>query len=160
MNILNNIIHNRQKVKGTQYSSTDEWISKIWYIQSMKGFPCHSACNVGAWVQFLGLKDPLEKGKATLEKSMDCIVHGVAKSQTWLSDFHFSLLVNQMLFDQKRNEVMMNIGKSILSERRQTRKATVIVNFRYQLGWPKGCPTNWKNTLWVYLWVFLEEIST
>ena len=24
-----------------------------------------------------------------LENSMDCIVHGVAKSQTWLSDFHF-----------------------------------------------------------------------
>lgn len=45
----------------------------------------------------------------------------------------------------------MNIGKSILSERRQTQKATVI-NFRYQLGWPKGCPNNWKNTFWVYLW--------
>ena len=26
-----------------------------------------------------------------LENSMDCIVHGVAKSQTWLNDFHFSL---------------------------------------------------------------------
>ena len=24
-----------------------------------------------------------------LENSMYCIVHGVAKSQTWLSDFHF-----------------------------------------------------------------------
>jgi len=19
-------------------------------------------------------------------------------------------------------------------------------------GWPKGCPNNWKNTFWVYLW--------
>ena len=26
-----------------------------------------------------------------LEKSMDCRVHGVAKSRTQLSDFHFSL---------------------------------------------------------------------
>ena len=26
-----------------------------------------------------------------LENFMDCIVHGVTKSQTWLSDFHFSL---------------------------------------------------------------------
>ena len=26
-----------------------------------------------------------------LENSMDCIVHGVTKSQTLLSDFHFSL---------------------------------------------------------------------
>ena len=25
-----------------------------------------------------------------LENSMDCIVHGVTKSQTWLSDFHFT----------------------------------------------------------------------
>ena len=44
------------------------------------------------WVQSLGWEDPLEKGKATqysgLENSMDCIVHGVAKSWTQLSDFH------------------------------------------------------------------------
>ena len=52
-----------------------------------------SACNAGDWVRSLGWEDPLEKGKAThfsiLENSMDCIVHGVAKSWTWLSDFHF-----------------------------------------------------------------------
>ena len=47
------------------------------------------------WVQSLGLEDPLEKGKAThssnsgLENSMECIVHGVAKGQTRLSNFHF-----------------------------------------------------------------------
>ena len=45
------------------------------------------------WVRSLGWEDPLEKGKAThpfsgLENSMDCTVHGVAKSQTRLSDFH------------------------------------------------------------------------
>ena len=39
------------------------------------------------WVQSLGWEDPLEKGKAThqysgLENSMDCIVHGIVKSQT------------------------------------------------------------------------------
>ena len=39
------------------------------------------------WVRSLGWEDPLEKGKATLqysglENSMDCIVNGVAKSQT------------------------------------------------------------------------------
>ena len=28
-----------------------------------------------------------------LENSMDCIVHGVAKSRTGLSDFHFLLLL-------------------------------------------------------------------
>ena len=46
------------------------------------------------WVQPLGWEDPLEKGKATHSsilayKIMDCIVHGVAKSQIWLSDFYF-----------------------------------------------------------------------
>ena len=45
------------------------------------------------WVQSLGWEDPLEKGKTThssriLESSMDSIVHGVTKSQTWLSGFH------------------------------------------------------------------------
>ena len=46
------------------------------------------------WALSLGWDDPLEKEKATqlqysgLENSMDCIVHGVAKSRTRLSDFH------------------------------------------------------------------------
>ena len=40
------------------------------------------------WVQSLSWEDPLEQGKAysfqysDLENSMDCIVHGVAKSWT------------------------------------------------------------------------------
>ena len=38
------------------------------------------------WVRSLGWEDPLYSG---LENSMDCIVHGVAKSHTWLSGFHF-----------------------------------------------------------------------
>ena len=50
------------------------------------------------WVRSLGWEDTLEKGKAThstysvLENSMDYIVHGVAKSWTRLSDFHFILM--------------------------------------------------------------------
>ena len=42
----------------------------------------------------LGWEDPPEEGMAThsqysgLENSMDCVVHGVAKSQTRLKDFH------------------------------------------------------------------------
>ena len=52
------------------------------------------------WVQSLGWDDLPEKGKATyplqysgLENSMDCIVHGVAKSQTRLIDFHFTMIL-------------------------------------------------------------------
>ena len=47
------------------------------------------------WVRSLGWEDLLEKGKAThssilaFENSMNCIVHGVAKSRRRLCDFHF-----------------------------------------------------------------------
>ena len=47
------------------------------------------------WVWFLGWEWALGEGNSyplqyfSLENSMDCIVPGVTKSQTWLSDFHF-----------------------------------------------------------------------
>ena len=47
------------------------------------------------WIQSRGWEDALEKGMAThcsilgLENPTDCTVHGVAKSQTGLSNFHF-----------------------------------------------------------------------
>ena len=37
------------------------------------------------WVQSLGWEDPLKKGTATHTSIVTHIVHGVAKSQTWLS---------------------------------------------------------------------------
>ena len=49
------------------------------------------------WVQSLGLGRSPGEGKgytlqySGLENSMDCVVHGVAKSRTRLSDFHFLL---------------------------------------------------------------------
>ena len=49
------------------------------------------------WVQSLGWEDSLEKEMAYriqysgLENSMNCIVHGVAKSWTQLSDFLLNL---------------------------------------------------------------------
>ena len=62
------------------------------------GFPCgsagkESACNVGDLGLIPGLGRSPGEGKgyplqySGLENSMDCIVHGVAKSQTQLSDF-------------------------------------------------------------------------
>ena len=54
-----------------------------------------SACNVEDLGSIPGLGRSPGKGKgyplqySGLENSMDCIVHGVAKSQTGLSDFHF-----------------------------------------------------------------------
>ena len=46
-------------------------------------------------VRFLGCEDPLEREKSYplqysgLKNCMDCMVHGVTKSRTGLSDFHF-----------------------------------------------------------------------
>ena len=54
-----------------------------------------SSCNVRDLGSIPGLGRSPGEGKSYplqysgLENSMDCIVHGVAKSQTWLSDFHF-----------------------------------------------------------------------
>ena len=58
-----------------------------------------SACNAGDLGLTPGLGRSLGDGKgyplqySGLENSTDCIVHGVAKSQTRLRDFHFHMLV-------------------------------------------------------------------
>ena len=64
------------------------------------GFPCgspskESACNAGDLGSTPGLGRSPAEGKgcslqySVLENAMDCIVHGVAKSLTGLSDFRF-----------------------------------------------------------------------
>ena len=64
------------------------------------GFLCgstgkESACNSGDLGSIPGLAKFPEEGNgyplqySGLENSMDCIVHGVAKSRTQLSNFHF-----------------------------------------------------------------------
>ena len=59
-----------------------------------------SACNVGDLGSIPGLRRSPGKGKgyplqySGLENSLDCIVHGVTKSQTWLSDFHFHFFLH------------------------------------------------------------------
>ena len=64
------------------------------------GFPCgsvgkESICNVGDLCSILGLGRSPGEGRGYplqylgLENSMSCIVYGVAKSQTRLSNFHF-----------------------------------------------------------------------
>ena len=69
------------------------------YYKGMLGFPSGSAgkesvCNAGDLGSIPGLERSPGEGKgyplqySGLENSMDCTVHGVAKSQTRLSDFH------------------------------------------------------------------------
>ena len=63
-----------------------------------------STCNVGDLGSIPGLRRSPGEGKgyplqySGLENSMDCIVHGVAKSQTQLSDFHFTVSCNYSHF--------------------------------------------------------------
>ena len=67
-----------------------------------RGFPDssvgkESTCNAGdlGLIPGLGRSPGEETGYSLqysgLENSMDCVVHGVAKSRTRLSDFHFGL---------------------------------------------------------------------
>jgi len=71
----------------TELNWTDSSVSK------------ESACNAGDLSSIPGLGTSPGEGKGCplqysgLENSMDCIVHGVAKSQTRLSDFHFTFSV-------------------------------------------------------------------
>ena len=74
--------------EGIDYPLQYSWASLV--AQRLKNPPAMR----DTWVRFLCQEDPLEKGKAYLQYSglencMDCVVHGVAKSRTRLSDFHF-----------------------------------------------------------------------
>ena len=68
-----------------------------------------SACNVGDLGSIPGLGRSPGEGKGCpleysgLENHMDCIVHGIAKSRTRLSDFHFhsSLTANSVWILEK-----------------------------------------------------------
>ena len=73
------------------------------YFILIRGFPDslvgkESACNAGDLCLIPGLGRSPGEGKgyplqySGLENSMDSIVHGVTKSRTQLSDFHFHFL--------------------------------------------------------------------
>ena len=89
----------RSSREGIGYPLHYSWVSLV--AQLVKNPPAMQE----TWVQSLGREDPLE-GKdyplqySGLENSMDCIVHGVAKSQTRLSDFHFTSLLHFLQGDQ------------------------------------------------------------
>ena len=88
----------------------DSWVRKIsWRRDRLPtpvflGFPCgsagkESAYNAGHLGSIPGLGRPPGEGKgyplqySGLENSMDCIDHGVTKSQTRLRNFHFPVMI-------------------------------------------------------------------
>ena len=83
----------------------DSWVRKLCWRRDrlptpvFLGLPCgsgckESSCSAGDLGSISGLGRSPGEGKdyppqySGLENSMDCIVHGVAKSQIWLSHFH------------------------------------------------------------------------
>ena len=75
------------------------FVGKVRSVLSFHGLDNkESPCNAGDLGSIPGLRRSAGKGNgypqqySGLESSMDCIVHGIAKSQTRLSDFHFHLL--------------------------------------------------------------------
>ena len=77
--------------------------NSLLHTSEVLGFLCgsagkESACNVGDLGSIPGLGRSPGEGKgyplqySGLENSMDCIVHGVSKSWTQLSDFHVTSL--------------------------------------------------------------------
>ena len=75
--------------EGISYPLQCSWATLV--AQLVKNLPAMRE----TWVLPLGWEDPLEKGKAThasiLTWRIPWTVHGVAKSQTQLSNFHFHL---------------------------------------------------------------------
>ena len=97
------LVNNLPAMQETRF---DSWVRQIPWRRDKPptpvflGFPCvsagkESACNVGNLDLIPGLGRSPGKGKgyqpqySGLENSMDYIVHGVAKSWTRLSNFHF-----------------------------------------------------------------------
>ena len=73
--------------EGIGYPLQYSWVSLV--AQLVKNLPVGDLCSIP------GLRRSLGEGKgyplqySGLENSMDCIVHGVAKSWKQLNDFHF-----------------------------------------------------------------------
>ena len=112
------------------------------------GFPCGSdgkefACNVGVPGSIPESGKSPGEGKgyplqySGLENSMDCIVHGVAKSQTQLSDFHFS---SSDYVSSTRAEIVPFVAESqaprIVSGPQQTLRNSPLND------WPNVCLTS------------------
>ena len=82
--------------EGIGYPRQYSWASLV--VQLVKNPPAMQE----TWFQALGCEDFLEKGTA-----LDCIVHGIAKSQMWLSNFDFCFTV------RKRYEYSYSLSKTL-----------------------------------------------
>ena len=101
--LIAQLVNNALQCRRPQFNS---WIGKIHWIRDRLPIPVflcfpggsagkESACNVGCLGSIPGLGRCPKEGKgyppqySGLENSLDCMIRGVAESQTWLSDGHF-----------------------------------------------------------------------
>ena len=99
---LAQLVKNPPAMQKTLFNS---WVRKIHWRRArlsspvLLGFPCGSAgkelvCNaedLGS-IPRLGRSPGEGKGYPPQNSGLDCIVHGVTKSKTQLSDFHFTVI--------------------------------------------------------------------
>ena len=116
--------------KESAYNAGDpssvSWVGKIHWRRDrlptpvFLEFPCgsagkESACNMGDLGSIPGLGRSPGEGNgyplqySGLENSMDCIVHGVSKSLTRLSSFHFHFLLMQHIRINVRQSIDVNM---------------------------------------------------
>ena len=142
-------------------SSRTPKIQMLVHLMLSLGLPCGSAgketvCSAGDLSLIPGLGRSPGEGKgyplqySGLENSMECIVHGVANSQTWLSDFHFyfqmSLRLSSFLLILFSLFCSLAVISTILSSNSLIHSSALIfsywfllVNFSFQLLWCYHC---------------------
>ena len=127
---------------------------------SYLGFPGgsagkESACNVEDLGSIPGLGRSPGEGNgyplqySSLENSMGCIVYGVAKNQTQLSEFHFtflSYLLNFLLGDSFNNTVVSSIPESLFWK---------VLSWKANISWDSP---NWGESGFDW-WILGEEFN-
>ena len=109
----------------------DFWVGKILWRRDRPptpvflSFPCgsagkESACNVRdlGSIPRLGKHPGGGKGyllqRCGLENSMDCVVHRIAKSRTWLSNFHFHYKTLNLTWYNGRHSYFHNLFSCVM----------------------------------------------
>ena len=109
--LITQLVKNPPAMQETPF---DSWVGKMCWKRDklptpiLLGFPCgspgkESACNAGDLSLIPGLERSPGEGKgypfqySGLENFMYCIVHGVAKSWTPLSNFHFHIELKEIM---------------------------------------------------------------
>ena len=159
-----------------QDTQSNSWVGKIYWRRDrlptpvFLGFPYGSAvkeftCNAGDLGSIPGLGRSPGEGKGCpfpysgLENPMDCIVHGVTKSRTWLSDFHFHYIYN------KRTSplciwISTSYGPSLGEMRKQSPKSSLCcAKFRWKTLVEKGLRIHWyTHNLKFYIFFSIRHL--